>query len=170
VIRPHTQTLSLVSLLVSLVLLLTAVPADAAPAPADQRRGTSDTVTAPGYESSRLTVTVKGKPRATKRVKLVVKGTNKQQESGSYTLSAYVVDRRVLKKCPWFGDMRDFYISNPDAAYPIAHEQNLNLGGRFKKTVYYKSGGARKVLYCTYVRWIIDDVSVNGTRHLLRRR
>ncbi len=148
-------------------LVVALLPASSQAAPSPQK---SDYATAPGYESSRLHVKVLGKPKAGQRARVKVRGTNQAQTPG-YALSVYVADRNVFKKCPFsFSDMRNNLINNPDAVASIVSETNIGTGERFAKVITYRTGGTRKVLYCAYVRWIVDDVSVSGLRHTFRKR
>jgi hypothetical protein len=143
---------ALLTLVLGLVLVATTAPtASAAPAPREDK---SDFATAPGYEASRLRVT----------------GTNKPIDQ-SYTLTVYVAKRSVFRTCPSsMGDMRTNLINNPDAVSGIASDMNIGYGGPFAKTITYQTGGVRKLTYCAYVRWIIDDVAVSGLHATLRPR
>lgn len=60
-------------------------------------------------------------------------------------------------------------INNSDAIGSLVTGSNIGEGGNFAKTFRYRSGDTRKVTYCAYVRWIVDDVAVSGQRHTFPR-
>ncbi|MCR1781821.1 hypothetical protein KVF89_04665 [Nocardioides carbamazepini] len=137
----------------------------------------SEYAAAPNFPESELYLDVKGRPQASGRVRLKVWGTNRSGpiSPGSsitytYDLDLFVAARSVVKACPVaFDEMRSIFIANGDKTAHLYSGLHLGEGGAFKKVLPYKSGTTRKVLYCAYVRWIIDDVVVSGLKHNLRK-
>ncbi|MDQ6527443.1 hypothetical protein RB608_27760 [Nocardioides sp. LHD-245] len=137
----------------------------------------SEYAAAPNFPESQLYLDVKRRPHAKDRVRLKVWGTNRSGPISpgssltySYDLELFVAARSVVKACPVaFDEMRSIFIANGDQTAHLYSGLPLGEGGAFTKVLPYKSGSTRKVLYCAYVRWIIDDVVVSGLKHNLRK-
>jgi hypothetical protein len=164
-----------------LALTLTTVLAAAllapAPATAVPKKGwgskPSDYLAAPNFPDSTLKIKVQGKPKPGDRVKVKLSGYNAggpispgSEVTYSFDVSLYVTVPSVLRSCPAsFDEMRTIFINNSDVSGSIVSDLYVGEGGTFSKTIPYRSGRAKKVLFCAYTRWIIDDVAVSGYRY-----
>ena len=158
--------------------LLAASTAVAAPAsaydqpPVTAKKFPSDYLAAPNFPESTMKLKVKRNPRPGTRVRVKISGFNRSGpiSPGSsivydYDLYLYVANRRVIAQCPQgYDEMRNNFINNSDAIADLGSVY-LGEGGAYSKTFTYLSGQAKKVIYCAYVRWIIDDVVVGALKH-----
>jgi hypothetical protein len=122
----------------------------------------SQYLAAPSYPGSTMTLKVKGNPRAGSRVTLQVSGFNDHTDD-SYYLDVYVAPRTVVKSCPRSAsNMSSLFIENSDVIGDIG---TYNVDQTYRHTVIYRSGKAKRVIYCAYAKRIVDDVVVGGLKH-----
>jgi hypothetical protein len=169
-------------LALSLTTVLAAALLVPAPATAVPKKGwgskPSDYLAAPNFPDSTLKIKVQGKPKAGSRVKVKVSGYNAggpispgSDTTYSFGVSLYVTVPSVLRSCPAsYDEMRSVFINNSDVSGSLVTDLYVGEGGRFSKTIPYRSGTAKKVLYCAYTRWIIDDVAAAGYRYKFTAR
>ena len=144
---------------------------------------TSTSVAQPGYESSTLAMTVKGKPRAGRVVTLRVSGSNAlfpvppdpdfpDREPLDYTLDVYVQDRSVYSSCAETVDgQTDRIINLPDKVKQIGFILNEGPSGPFQHTIAFRSGSSRKLMFCAYTRYsATDDIIRSSLKHNLRKK
>jgi hypothetical protein len=137
---------------------LVAPAAEAAPA----RKYKSEFVAAPAYPGSTMKLKVKRNPKAGDRVTLQVSGFN-DADDDSFYLDVYVAPRNVVKTCPGNGDnMASLFIENSDVIGDIG---TYSVGKSYKQNILYKSGSAKRVIYCAYSEYIVDDMAVGGLKH-----
>lgn len=152
-------------LLVALAgLLLTA-----APAPAKKYKSTF--VAAPAYPQSTLAMSVSGNPRARSIATLRVSGSNASRDDGDglafdYTLDVYVMDRSVFRSCA--RSQRE--ANNRQANLPGKVEHiGLGLGvpasGPFSETIRFQTESFRKLLFCAYTTYVVDDAAMGQLKH-----
>jgi hypothetical protein len=149
--------------------------------PAPAAAYTSASVAQPGYESSTLAMTVKGRPRAGRLVTLRVSGSNAlfpvapdpdfpDREPLDYTLDVYVQDRSVFPSCgETVDDQTDRVINLPDKVQQIGFILEVGPAGPFKRTITFRSGSARKLTFCAYIRYsATDDIIRSSLKHDMR--
>lgn len=143
----------------------------------------SKSVAQPGYESSTLAMTVKGKPRVGKIVTLQVSGSNElfpvppdpdfpDRQPLDYTLEVYVQDRSVFSNCAETNDgQTDRIINLPDKVKHIGFLLNEGPSGPFKHTIQFRSGSSRRLMFCAYTRYsATDDIIRASLKHDLRKK
>lgn len=137
----------------------------------------------PGYPGSTLAMKVKGKPRVGAIVTLEVTGTNDlfpepfdpdfpDRQPLNYTLDVYVQDRSVYSNCaPDLDAQNDRIITLPDKVSNIAGILDEGPAGPFKKTIKYRAGSSRKIMFCAYTRYsATDDIVMASLKHDLAKK
>ena len=161
------------AVLVLPAVLLTAL-ALAGPAPA-QKKYRSTSVAAPSYPESRLAMRVVGNPRARSIATLRVTGSNASRDDGdglafSYTLDVYVHDRSVFKTCA-----RSLREANSRQASVPSRTEHIGLGldvpasGPFSHTIRFETESFRKLIFCAYTTYVVDDAAMSSLKHDLRK-
>ena len=148
--------------------------------PAHAYKSTSRTQ--PGFATSKLAMTVKGKPRVRALVTLKVTGFNElfpmppdpdfpDRMPLDYSLDVYVQDRAVYSTCaPYNNEQNDRIINLPTKVKNIGF---LNVGpsGPFRKSVKFRAGSARKIMFCSYIRYsAADDIIMSSLKHNLAKK
>lgn len=144
---------------------------------------TSSSVAQPGYPGSTLVMKVSGKPRSGGLVTLRVTGSNDlfpippdpdfpDRTPLDYTLDVYVQDRAVFSTCaPDLDAQNDRIINLPDKVKHIASILNIGPSGPFAKSVTYRAGTARRIMFCAYTRYsAADDIARASLKHDLVKR
>jgi hypothetical protein len=126
---------------------------------------------APDYPNTRLAIAVKGRPRAGAIATVVVSGSVEARDPPvAYEVDLFVQDPRVIKRCPASYDAQlDNVINLSDHVARIGRGRNAGSGGAFRIPVKYQTGSTRRVLFCAYARFIVDDAAVAGLRHTFAR-
>ena len=138
----------------------------------------------PGYETSKLAMTVKGKPRQNAIVTLEVTGFNElfpvpvdpdfpDRTPLDFTLDVYVQPRSIYSTCAADIDAQnDRVINFPTKVKNIAGNVNEGPSGTFRHTIKYRAGSARKIMFCAYTRYsATDDIIMSSLKHdLLKKR
>ena len=150
-------------------------------APADAYKSTSRAQ--PGYETSKLAMTVKGTPRQGAIVTLEVTGFNAlfpvpvdpdfpDRTPLDFTLDVYVQPRSIYSTCGADIDAQnDRVINFPTKVKQIAGNLNEGPSGTFRHTIKYRSGSARKIMFCAYTRYSsTDDIIMSSLKHDLRKK
>jgi hypothetical protein len=155
-------------LLAVLLAASTALPASsasAAPARADRgKKYASEFKAAPNFPESTMKLKVKGNPRVPSGVSINVRGYIRVEDPDGYFLHIYAAPRQILSSCPIsYDNTRQIFINNADVMADLG-SWNLS-GGSWSLPVLYRAGTAKKVIYCAYVEWIVDDVVVGGLKH-----
>jgi hypothetical protein len=137
----------------------------------------------PGYETSKLAMTVKGKPRQGAIVTLEVTGFNQlfpvpidpdfpDRTPLDFTLDVYVQPRSLYSTCGTDIDAQnDRVINFPTKVKAIAGNLNEGPSGSFRHTIKYRAGSARKIMFCAYTRYsATDDIIRSSLKHDLRKK
>lgn len=151
------------------VALAAATAALALPAATTAAR--SEQHAAPAYPNTRLAIAVQGRPRAGKVATVVVSGWNEAREPPTdYSIDLFVQDPRVIKRCPrsYSAELNNV-INLGDHVARIGRGLNAGDGGRFRIPIKYQTGSTRRVLFCAYTRFVIDDAAVAALRHTFVR-
>jgi len=144
---------------------------------------TSTSKAQPGYETSKLAMVVKGKPRQNAIVTLEVTGFNQlfpvpldpdfpDRTPLDFTLDVYVQPRSIYSTCAADIDAQnDRVINFPTKVKNIAGNVNEGPSGAFRHTIKYRAGSARKIMFCAYTRYsATDDIIRSSLKHDLRKR
>lgn len=137
----------------------------------------------PGYESSKLAMIVKGKPRQNAIVTLEVTGFNElfpvpadpdfpDRTPLDFTLDVYVQPRSIYSTCAADIDAQnDRVINFPTKVKQIAGMLNEGPSGTFRHTIRYRAASARKIMFCAYTRYsATDDIIMASLKHDLRKK
>ena len=137
----------------------------------------------PGYETSKLAMTVKGTPRQNAIVTLEVTGFNElfpvpvdpdfpDRMPLDFTLDVYVQPRSIYSTCASDIDAQnDRVINFPTKVKNIAGNVNEGPSGAFRHTIRYRAGSARKIMFCAYTRYsATDDIIMSSLKHDLRKK
>jgi hypothetical protein len=132
----------------------------------------------PDYPESSLAIKVLGKPRAGGIVTLQVTGSNKQpvtdweySTTTPYKLDVYVHDRSVFSTCPTNQiEENNRIVGLPDKVKWIAGAVEVGDEGPFTKTFKYRSGSARKLMFCAYTSYGSDDAAMSALKHDLPKK
>lgn len=140
----------------------------------------STSVTQPEYPESRSAMKVVGKPRAGGIVTLRVTGSNalppnpgdwEYSTTTPYKLSVYVHDRSVFSSCPTDAiEENNLIIGLPDKVKWIEGAVEVGDQGPFTHTIKYRSGSARKIMFCAYTTYGSDDAAMSALKHDLKKK
>ena len=159
----------------ALALAAAALFALAFAGPAHAKKYTSTSVAAPAYPESSLAMAVKGKPRARGITRLAVSGSNASQDDGDglafdYTLDVYVLDRRAFPTCaPSLREANSRLAQLPGKVEHIGFGLSVPASGPFSETITYRAESFRKVIFCAYTTYVIDDAAMGSLKHDLRK-
>jgi hypothetical protein len=146
----------------------------AGPAGAKKYRSTS--VAAPSYPESRLAMSVVGNPRAGGIARLRVSGTNASRDDGDglafdYTVDVYVLDRSIYRSCaPSLREANNRQANLPGKVEHIGLGLNAPSSGAFSHTITYRTERFRRLLFCAYTTYVVDDAAVGSLKHDLLKK
>lgn len=132
---------------------------------------------APDYPGSKLAISVSKTQRAGSLVSVTLSGTNalfdpsRPDTSTPYTVNVFVQTRAVLASCPrsYEDQLNNVINLGSRNVYEIGNGYNLGRSGAFRFKVKYRSGAARRVVYCAYTRLITDDAAYAQLRQTLAK-
>ena len=137
----------------------------------------------PGYPASTLAMKVRGKPRQRGLVRLNVTGSNRPFPIGfdpdfpgrqplNYTLDVYIQERSAYSNCaPSKTEQNDRIINLPDKVKQVGSLIDIGQQGAFRRTIVFRAGSARKIMFCAYTRYsAVDDIVMGSLKHNLAKK